>query len=175
MIRQLSLLFLVLCGSVGQALGQGVSVGPQYDTTHVYVAPDDFNRFVKSLSATFGGTTSPEGEFQVTPTPSKTMSQLVLTPVGTISVFGFKNSNSLSLRGRAHGIPCDRHGRRYRLGQGSRRRRAGGSVQRPGRPRRRDPMGGRRQHAALLAHHQAELRRPDDRPREPPLRLARAR
>ena len=90
MIRQLSLLFLVLCGSVGQAFAQGVSVGPQYDTTHVYVAPDDFNRFVKSLSATFGGTTSPEGEFQVTPTPSKTMSQLVLTPVGTISVFGFK-------------------------------------------------------------------------------------
>ena len=79
-----------MCGSVGQALGQEVSVGPQYDTTHVYVAPDDFNRFVKSLSATFGGTTSPEGEFQVTPTPSKTMSQLVLTPVGTISVFGFK-------------------------------------------------------------------------------------
>ena len=72
------------------ALAQDVSVGPQYDTTHVYVAPDDFSRFVKSFSGTFGGTTSPRGEFQVTPTPSKTMSQLVMTPVGTISVFGFK-------------------------------------------------------------------------------------
>jgi hypothetical protein len=72
------------------ALAQDVSVGPQYDTTHVYVAPDGFNRFVKSLSDTFGGKTAPQGEFQVTPTPSKTMSQLVLTPVGTISVFGFK-------------------------------------------------------------------------------------
>ena len=31
-----------------------------------------------------------KGVFTVTPTPSKTMSQLVLTPVGTISVFGFE-------------------------------------------------------------------------------------
>ena len=67
-----------------------VAVSPQYDTTHVYVAPEDFDRFVASLIATFGGKTSPEGVFQVTPTPSKTMSQLVLTPVGTLSVFGFK-------------------------------------------------------------------------------------
>src|SRR5215469_12337782 len=65
-----------------------VAVGPQYDTTHVYVAPDDFDRFVASLVATFGGTTSKKGEFTVTPTPSLTMSQLVLTPVGTLSVFG---------------------------------------------------------------------------------------
>ncbi|RDS80857.1 glyoxalase [Dyella monticola] len=68
----------------------GFSVGPQYDTTHVYVAPGDFNRFVSSLQATFGGTTSKQGVFTVTPTPSKTMSQLVLTPAGTLSVFGFK-------------------------------------------------------------------------------------
>jgi hypothetical protein len=68
----------------------GVAVGPQYDTTHVYVAPQDFNRFVASLIATFGGTTTKQGVFTVTPTPSSTMSQWVLTPVGTISVFGFK-------------------------------------------------------------------------------------
>src|ERR1700722_9453347 len=67
-----------------------VAVGPQYDTTHVYVAPDDFDRFVASLIATFGGKTSKEGVFTVTPTPSQTMSQLVLTPAGTLSVFGFK-------------------------------------------------------------------------------------
>lgn len=66
------------------------SVGPQYDTTHVYVPPQDFDRFVASVVATFGGSTSRQGEFQVTPTPSQTMSQLVLTPVGTLSVFGFK-------------------------------------------------------------------------------------
>jgi predicted enzyme related to lactoylglutathione lyase len=67
-----------------------VAVGPQYDTTHVYVAPQDFDRFVASVVATFGGTTSKLGVFTVTPTPSKTMSQLVLTPAGTLSVFGFK-------------------------------------------------------------------------------------
>lgn len=75
------------------ALAQGtpsVAVAPQYDTTHVYVAPEDFDRFVASFSATFGGTTSKQGVFTVTPTPSMTMSQLVLTPAGTISVFGFK-------------------------------------------------------------------------------------
>jgi hypothetical protein len=68
----------------------GVAVAPQYDTTHVYVAPEDFDRFVASLIATFGGTTTKQGVFTVTPTPSSTMSQLALTPVGTISVFGFK-------------------------------------------------------------------------------------
>ena len=74
-----------------EATGAGnVAVGPQYDTTHVYVQPEDFDRFVASLIATFGGTTTKQGVFTVTPTPSSTMSQLVLTPVGTISVFGFK-------------------------------------------------------------------------------------
>jgi predicted enzyme related to lactoylglutathione lyase len=67
-----------------------VAVGPQYDTTHVYVAPEDFDRFVQSVIATFGGTATKQGVFTVTPTPSLTMSQLVLTPVGTLSVFGFK-------------------------------------------------------------------------------------
>ena len=67
-----------------------VAVGPQYDTAHVYVAPEDFDRFVASLVATFGGTTTKQGVFTVTPTPSSTMSQLVLTPAGTVSVFEFK-------------------------------------------------------------------------------------
>lgn len=67
-----------------------LGVGPQYDTTHVYVAPEDFDRFVASFVTTFGGSASKQGVFTVTPTPSSTMSQLVLTPVGTVSVFGFK-------------------------------------------------------------------------------------
>jgi hypothetical protein len=68
----------------------GVAIGPQYDTTHVYVAPDQFDGFVSSVLATFGGTATKQGVFTVTPTPSSTMSQLVLTPVGSVSVFGFK-------------------------------------------------------------------------------------
>jgi predicted enzyme related to lactoylglutathione lyase len=67
-----------------------VAVSPQYDTTHVYVAPEDFDRFVASLIATFGGTATKQGVFTVTPTPSLTMSQLVLTRAGSVSVFGFK-------------------------------------------------------------------------------------
>jgi predicted enzyme related to lactoylglutathione lyase len=68
----------------------GPAVAPQYDTAHVYVAPEDFDRFVTSLIATFGGTATKQGVFTVTPTPSLTMSQLVLTPAGSVSVFGFK-------------------------------------------------------------------------------------
>ena len=67
-----------------------VAVSPQYDTTHVLVAPEDFDRFTDSLVATFGGSKSQQGVIQVTPTPSQTISQLVFTPVGTLSVFGFK-------------------------------------------------------------------------------------
>lgn len=67
-----------------------VAVGPQYDTTHVYVPVVDFDRFVASVLETFGGKTSQDGVLTVTPTPSSTRIQLVLTPVGTLSVFGFK-------------------------------------------------------------------------------------
>jgi predicted enzyme related to lactoylglutathione lyase len=82
--------FSTFAQSLPIAKTAGVAVGPQYDTTHVYVAPQDFDRFVASLIATFGGTTTKQGVFTVTPTPSSTMSQLVMTPVGTVSVFGFK-------------------------------------------------------------------------------------
>jgi len=82
--------FSTFAQSVQTTKAPGVAVAPQYDTTHVYVAPQDFDGFVASLIATFGGTTTKQGVFTVTPTPSSTMSQLVLTPVGTISVFGFK-------------------------------------------------------------------------------------
>src|SRR5260370_3905040 len=67
----------------------GVAVGPQYDTTHVYVPAADFDRFVASVLQTFGGKTAQGGVLTVTPTPSSTRIQLVLTPVGTLSVFGF--------------------------------------------------------------------------------------
>ena len=67
-----------------------VSVGPQYDTTHVYVPNQDIDAFVDSFVATFGGKASPRAVFTVTPTPSKTASQYVQTPVGMLSVFAFQ-------------------------------------------------------------------------------------
>jgi hypothetical protein len=66
------------------------AVGPQYDSTHVYVAPEDLDRFVASFVATFGGTASKAGVTSVTPTPSDTVLRFILSPVGTLSVFGFK-------------------------------------------------------------------------------------
>ena len=67
-----------------------VAVGPQYDLTHVYVAPADLDAFTSSLVATFGGTKSAPATLSVTPTPSETTFEFVFTPVGTFSVFGFK-------------------------------------------------------------------------------------
>src|SRR5258706_15650159 len=67
-----------------------VAVGPQYDTTHVYVAPADVDGFATSFLATFGGQSTKQVVVTVTPTPSTTTSQLLQTPVGTVSLFGFK-------------------------------------------------------------------------------------
>jgi len=95
LIRALSFTTLLIVGTVPVVVGQqtatpNVAVGPQYDSTHVYVTADDFDRFVASFLATFGGTTTKQVVANVTPTPSSTLSQLILTPVGTISVFGYK-------------------------------------------------------------------------------------
>lgn len=71
------------------ALTPDVGVGSQYDTTHVYVAPEDIDAFVASFLATFGGTSTKQVVTTVTPTPSSTTSQLLQTPAGKISLFGF--------------------------------------------------------------------------------------
>jgi hypothetical protein len=95
LIRALSFTILLIVGTVCVAVGQqtattNVAVGPQYDTTHVYVTPDNFDDFVASVLATFGGTATKQVVTTVTPAPSSTLSQLILTPVGSISVFGYK-------------------------------------------------------------------------------------
>src|SRR5580658_5649645 len=94
-MRAASLAVLTLLGACINTVSakeptDSLAVSAQFDTAHVYVAPENFDRFVASLVSTFGGTTTKQGVFMVTPTPSQTMSQLVLTPVGSISVFGFK-------------------------------------------------------------------------------------
>jgi predicted enzyme related to lactoylglutathione lyase len=74
------------------AHSQSVAVAPQYDSTHVYVAPADVDAFVKCFLGTFGGTSTKQVVTTVTPTPSKTTSQLLQTPVGMVSLFGFTTS-----------------------------------------------------------------------------------
>jgi len=65
-------------------------VGPQYGTTHVYMQPDQTGIFVESFLATFGGTSTKQAVATVTPVPSSSTTQLLLTPAGNLSVFGFK-------------------------------------------------------------------------------------
>lgn len=75
--------------SSSPAPAAGQAVGPQYDSVHVYVAPGQLDAFVNSWLGTFGGSTKPQAVVTVTPTPSQTKSQLILSPVGTISAFEF--------------------------------------------------------------------------------------
>ncbi|HTU51842.1 MAG TPA: hypothetical protein VMF56_14715, partial [Acidobacteriaceae bacterium] len=67
-----------------------VAVAPQYDSIHVYVASQDFERFVQSFIGTFGGHSSKAVMVTVTPTPSRAIWQFLQTPVGALSVFGYK-------------------------------------------------------------------------------------
>ncbi|TAU71579.1 glyoxalase [Rhizobium ruizarguesonis] len=72
------------------AAGKNMAVGAQYDTTHVYVPVTDVDAFAASFVATFGGASTKQIVATVTPTPSSTASQLIQTPAGTVSLFGFK-------------------------------------------------------------------------------------
>ena len=67
-----------------------VAVGAQYDSTHVYVAPEDLDSFINSFLATFGGSASPRSVVNVLPVPSSTEFRYVWSPVGTLSVFAFQ-------------------------------------------------------------------------------------
>jgi hypothetical protein len=97
-IKVLAVAVILLGSATGPLLAKdkaaiqapSIAVGPQYDSTHVYVAPADLDSFTSSLVATFGGTKSQPATFTVTPTPSETTFVFVFTPVGTFSVFGFK-------------------------------------------------------------------------------------
>jgi hypothetical protein len=66
-----------------------VAVGPQYDSTHVYVAPGDLDAFVAAFIATFGGHASKPIVSSVTPAASTTQFQYIMSPVGTISAFAY--------------------------------------------------------------------------------------
>jgi predicted enzyme related to lactoylglutathione lyase len=69
----------------------GVGVGPQYDTTHVYLdSADHYDAFVNSFTATFGGKPSPRITANVMPVDASTQAQYVWTPAGTLSTFAFQ-------------------------------------------------------------------------------------
>ncbi len=68
----------------------GVAISTQYDSTHVYVAPNDLNAFVNSFVATFGGQASSPIVSSVTPVYSKTTFRYIMSPVGMLSVFAYQ-------------------------------------------------------------------------------------
>jgi predicted enzyme related to lactoylglutathione lyase len=61
---------IVLTVKDAPAATPSLAVGPQYDSTHVYVTPEDLDRFTTSLVSTFGGAKTQSAVFTVTPTPS---------------------------------------------------------------------------------------------------------
>jgi predicted enzyme related to lactoylglutathione lyase len=77
-------------GGAPQVPRAEVSVGPQYDSTHVYLQSADYDAFVRSFLATFGGKASERLTTTVTPVPSSTQFQYLMTPVGTLSTFAFQ-------------------------------------------------------------------------------------
>jgi predicted enzyme related to lactoylglutathione lyase len=92
-IRSAAIIFLLALAASGakaQPAGGTVAVGPQYDSTHVYLAPADFDAFVNSFVATFGGKPSNRIVVNVLPVPSSAEWQYVSTPVGGLSVFAFE-------------------------------------------------------------------------------------
>ncbi len=61
-VRTVSLALTLLTGAMMNcafAATPAVAVAPQYDTSHVYVAPADVDRFTQSFLATFGGRSTP--------------------------------------------------------------------------------------------------------------------
>lgn len=76
--------------TAAKSAGTSLAAGAQYDTTHVYVPVADVDAFATSFVATFGGASTKQIVATVTPTPSSTTSQLIQTPTGTVSLFGFK-------------------------------------------------------------------------------------
>ena len=68
-----------------------VSVGPQYDTTHVYIdEAAHYDAFVNAFTATFGGKPSQRITANVMPVEASTLAQYVWSPAGNLSTFSFQ-------------------------------------------------------------------------------------
>jgi hypothetical protein len=90
MMHVIATILAVVACFMPVAWADPIAVGAQYGTAHVYVAPEDMERFTASFLATFDGTSSQPALVTVTPTPSSTNWQALTTPVGLVSLFAFK-------------------------------------------------------------------------------------
>ena len=89
-VAAVAVLAVPVASSAKTPAGGRLAVGTQYDSTHVYVTPGSVQAFTASWEATFGGSNTQPVVTDVTPTPSRTVSELVLSPVGTLSVFDYQ-------------------------------------------------------------------------------------
>ncbi len=128
-----------------------VTVGSQYSTTHVYVPPADFDRFVTSFVATFGAKAAKQAVVTVTPTPSRTVFEPVQTPVGNLSVFGFETPAPYPLGSERTGYLVTDIDTAVQAARDN-----GAAVIVSDRPRRDYTMARRGEHAALLAYQTAQ-------------------
>ena len=78
-----------IAANAAPQIAANVAVGPQYDSTHVYVEPADLDAFVASFIGTFGGHASKPIVSTVTPTASSTQFQHIMSPVGAVSTFAY--------------------------------------------------------------------------------------
>lgn len=151
----------------------GVAVGPQYGTTHVYVAPPELDAFVNSFVATFGGKPSKRSVGNALPTPSSAELQYVMTPVGALSIFAFQTPIPFPFgQERTGSLVTD-------MDQAIKEARADGAevIVEPF----KDPIGkdaiiqwaGKRENAALLALHTATILAVGDSPGQSRLCFAR--
>ena len=90
MNRHLATTLLAIVLPLATAQNPTIAVGPQYDSTHVYVSSSDLDAFVSSLIATFGGQATNPAVMNVLPVPSSTTFRAVTTPFGLLSVFAFQ-------------------------------------------------------------------------------------
>lgn len=159
-LANLLLLYVVTVragGNATPALPASVAVGPQYDSTHVYVAPGDLDAFINSFVATFGGQPSKRSVTNVLPVPSRTEFQYLWTSVGTLSVFAFQTPIPVPLRPGAHGIPGYRHGPSDQGRSFGRSRSHRSTIQGCYRTGCRHPVAGRSENATVLALHAPQL------------------
>jgi hypothetical protein len=145
------------------------AVGPQYDSTHVYVAPEDLDGFVASFIGTFGGTASKAGVTTITPTPSETVLRFIRSPVGTLSIFGFKTPIPYPFGAERTGYLVVDLDAAVRAAQSDGANIPCGAICGSHWTRRGDPVAGRDQHATVCPWDAAVVREAADDPGKPSL------
>ena len=143
-----------------------VAVGPQYDTTHVYVAPGRFRSLRRELDCDIWRHNDQAGSLHSNSDPEQ---HHVATGPDTRGLgigFRLQDADPVSVWLGAYRLSGHGHGRSGPRRQGHWRRRLRRSLQRSDRSRRDHSMARWCEHAIVLAHHCAVLYPAPDNPGE---------